>query len=168
MEGLGLVVEARGHAIPGLRMLRLPVRPAWLGVIFLGGAVGTAIRAWLETTYTAPAGQLPWVTLLINVSGALVLGVLVDVLAESGPDQGVRRALRLGVGTGLLGGYTTYSTFAVETVQLWDSNTWALGLIYGVLSVIAGLAAAYFGALIARRIMRHYRRRRRPREVFTG
>ncbi|MFZ2164066.1 MAG: CrcB family protein [Propionibacteriaceae bacterium] len=154
------MVEARGHAIPGLRMLRIPVRPAWLGVIFLGGAVGTAIRAWLETTYAAPAGQLPWVTLLINVSGALVLGVLVDVLAESGPDKGVRRGLRLGVGTGVLGGYTTYSTFSVESFQLWNSSTWALGLIYALLSVVAGLAAAYFGALTARRVLRRYRRYR--------
>jgi CrcB protein len=146
-----------GHSIPGLRMLRIPVRPAWLGVILLGGTAGTAVRAALEAAYPAMPGQWPWTTFWINVSGALILGVLLEVLAETGPDRGWRRGLRLGVGTGVMGGYTTYSTFAVETLQLARSGAWLIGLGYALGSVLLGLLCAFAGARGARRLLRRYR-----------
>jgi CrcB protein len=141
--------------------VRLPVRPAWLAVILAGGTLGTGARAWLETAFPAKAGQWPWTTFWINVSGALLLGVLLALLAESGPDVGWRRALRLGVGTGVLGGYTTYSTFAVETLQLLRSGAWLAGLGYAVASVLLGLAAAYTGARVVRLATRRRRQRGR-------
>jgi CrcB protein len=147
-----------GHAIPGLRMLRIPVRPAWLGVILLGGTAGTAIRAALEAAYPAGPGEWPWTTFWINVSGSLVLGVLLEVLAETGPDRGWRRGIRLGVGTGVMGGYTTYSTFAVETLQLVNSGAWLIGLGYALGSVLLGLACAFAGARGVRRLLRCRRR----------
>lgn len=149
-----------GHTIPGLRMLRIPVRPAWLGVILIGGTVGTAIRAWLEAAHPFVPGEWPWTTFWINISGALVLGVLLEVLAELGPDRGWRRGLRLGVGTGVLGGYTTYSTFAVETLQVLRSGAWLVALGYALGSVVLGLVAAFAGARLVRRLMRRYRRAR--------
>ena len=155
-----MVAPPDGHSIPGLRMLRIPVRPAWLGVILIGGTTGTAVRAWLESAYPAPAGQWPWTTFWINVSGALLLGVLLEVLAETGPDRGWRRGLRLGVGTGFLGGYTTYSTFAVETLQLLNGAAWLVGVGYAVASVLLGLVAAFSGARLVRRLLRGYRRAR--------
>ena len=147
-----------GHTIPGLRMLRIPVRPAWLGVIFVGGAAGTATRAWLEGLFPAGPGQWPWTTFWINVSGALLLGVLLEVLAETGPDRGWRRGVRLGAGTGFMGGYTTYSSFAVETFTLLDSGAWLVGLGYAIGSVVLGLVAAFLGARVVRRVFRRYRR----------
>jgi CrcB protein len=141
-------------------MLRLPVRPAWLAVILLGGTAGTALRAALEAAFPATPGQWPWTTFGINVCGALVLGVLLEVLAGTGPDRGWRRGLRLGVGTGVLGGFTTYSTFAVETLGLVRVDAWLLALGYGVGSVVLGAAVAFAGARAARRLLRGYRRAR--------
>ena len=141
-------------------MLRIPVRPAWLGVIGLGGAAGTATRAWLEALFPAGPGQWPWTTFWVNLSGALLLGVLLEVLAETGPDRGWRRGVRLGVGTGFMGGYTTYSSFAVETFVLLDSGAWLVGVGYAVGSVVLGLTAAFAGARAVRRLFRRYRRAR--------
>jgi len=148
------------HHLPGLRLVRLPVRPAWLGVILIGGAVGSALRAWLETTFPPAAGHWPWTTWWINVSGALMLGVLLEVLAVTGPDEGWRRGVRLGVGTGALGGYTTYSTFAVETVQLLQGGAWLVGLGYALGSVLTGVLAAVVGVWAVRRLLRGHRRAR--------
>ena len=86
------------HTIPGLRLVHLPVRPAWLGVILLGGTAGTAGRAWLESSFAPVAGQWPWTTFWINLGGAFLLGALLEALAISGPDHGWRRGLRLGLG----------------------------------------------------------------------
>jgi len=141
-------------------MLRLPVRPAWLGVILVGGMLGTGVRSALESLQPAPPGGWPWTTFWINVSGALALGILLELLAETGPDHGWRRGLRLGVGTGVLGGYTTYSTFSVETLNLLGAGAWLTGLGYAVASVVLGLAAAFAGARAVRVLLRGSRRRR--------
>ncbi len=141
-------------------MLRIPVRPVWLGVIGLGGAAGTATRAWLESQFPAAAGEWPWTTFWINLTGALLLGALLEVLAGSGPDRGWRRGVRLGMGTGFLGGYTTYSSFAVETLGLIQSGAWLLGFGYALGSVVAGLAAALAGARLVRRLLQRTRRAR--------
>ncbi|NHN54780.1 CrcB family protein [Calidifontibacter sp. DB0510] len=120
--------------------------PALLGLVFVGGCAGTAIRAALEDA--APAhGGWPWATFLINLVGAFLLAALLEVLGR-GPDVGIRRRIRLGVGTGLLGGFTTYSTFAVEITGLGVAS--AIG--YAVATVCLGVLAAAAGALFARRL----------------
>jgi len=152
--------EPAGHVIPGPRIVQLPVRPGWLGVILVGGAIGTFVRALLEKAFAPAAGHWPWTTFWINLSGALILGVLLEILAESGPDHGWRRGLRLGLGTGVMGGYTTYSTFAVETVKLFQADRWLLGLGYALGSILAGLVLAFSGARAVRRLVRLHRRRK--------
>lgn len=120
--------------------------PAVLGLVFLGGAAGTGLRAALEATAPAPTDAFPWVTFTINVVGAFLLGLLLEALAMRGPDVETRRLARLGLGTGLLGGLTTYSTFALESVtRLHSSGQAALGLAYAVVTVTAGFAAAVAG-----------------------
>lgn len=146
------MVADRAHTIPGLRLLRLPVRPAWLVVIGIGGTVGTAARAWLEAVFAPPPGTWPWVTFWINVGGSFVLGALLEVLAETGRDVGWRRGLRLGLGTGVLGGFTTYSTFSVETVQLLGTGALLSGFGYAIGSVTAGLGTALLGTWIVRQL----------------
>ena len=123
-------------------------------VVFAGGALGTATRAALEAANPAPPGGWPVTTFLINVSGAFVLGLLLELLSRRGPDVGARRLLRLGLGTGVMGGYTTYSSFAVETVRLFGEGGAAVfvGLGYALGSVLLGLAAAWAGTLLAIRI----------------
>ncbi len=150
--------QPASHVIPGRPVIHVPIR--WLGVILIGGAAGTAVRAWLERVFAPAAGHWPWTTFWINVSGALVLGVLLEILAESGPDRGWRRGFRLGVGTGVMGGFTTYSTFAVETVKLMQAGRWLLGGGYALASILAGLALAFSGARVVRRSVRLYRRGR--------
>lgn len=115
-----------------------------------GGALGTSVRSWLESTYAPPAGTWPWVTFWINVGGSLALGALLEAIAQTGPDTGWRRGVRLGVGTGVLGGFTTYSTFSVEVVLLLRAGQWPVGLGYAVSSVVLGILAALAGVRLLR------------------
>jgi CrcB protein len=108
--------------------------------------VGTALRAVTEAAL--PTAGLPVATFGINVLGSFLLGALLEALRHRGTDTGARRLLRLGLGTGLLGGFTTYSTFAVETVALPP----ALGAGYLVSSLVLGAAAALAGILLGRRL----------------
>lgn len=115
--------------------------PLLLAVVFVGGAIGTAVRSLLSDAFPHPDGGWPWTTFSINVIGALLLGMLLESLVRSGEDSGVRRLLRLGVGTGVMGGFTTYSTFMVETTEL----SWLLGALYVVATVVVGALAAWSG-----------------------
>ncbi|GGB20198.1 putative fluoride ion transporter CrcB [Flexivirga endophytica] len=124
--------------------------PALLGVVFVGGAIGTAIRSLLEDAFAGPATSWPWTTFAINVSGAFVLGFLLEALVRSGEDAGGRRLARLGIGTGVLGGFTTYSTFMVETTKL----SWAQGISYVGSSVLLGAIAAWAGIRAAKGLVR--------------
>lgn len=123
-------------------------------LIGVGGAVGTTVRSQLETAFPTGAGAWPWTTFWINVSGALVLGALLETLAVLGPDQGWRRLTRLGVGTGVLGGYTTYSSFVVETAVLGRGSHYVLAAGYDVVSLVLGFAVAYLGTIGVSRLHR--------------
>ncbi|WP_052273753.1 fluoride efflux transporter FluC [Arthrobacter sp. L77] len=120
------------------------LRPAYLGLVFLGGMGGTLARFGLSEVLPTPSG-LPFGIFLINISGAFALGLLLEVLARRGPDAGRRRALRLLVGTGFLGGFTTYSALAVDSALLLDTGRVAEGLGYLALSVVVGLGATALG-----------------------
>jgi fluoride exporter len=122
-------------------------------LIVIGGMVGTALRAELGSALPSTPGQWPWTTFWINISGALALGVLLELLA-AGTDDGLRRSLRLGLGTGMLGGFTTYSAFSVETVELLRAGQWLPGLGYALASVAAGIAAAGLAIFVVRKLRR--------------
>lgn len=122
-------------------------------LVMLGGTAGTALRACLESAFGAPAGTWPWVTFWINVTGSLLLGFLQEALLRSGADSGWRRNVRLGIGTGLIGGYTTYSTFIVEVDGLLGAGATLVGVAYAVTSVALGIACALAGVLLARRMV---------------
>lgn len=123
-------------------------RPVYLAVVALGGAVGAEVRYQL-TDAVAPAMSAPAITFVINVVGSLLLGVLLESLALRGPDVGVRRLLRLLLGTGFLGGFTTYSSLAVDAATYLDSGHWDTAIGYGLGSVISGVLAAAVGIWIA-------------------
>lgn len=122
-------------------------QPVLLALIAAGGTAGSATRILLEQSFPAPAGQWPWATLVINLTGAFLLGLLLETLARGGPDTGWRRRTRLMLGTGFLGGYTTYSTFALETIHL--DLPRAVG--YALATTVLGGLAATAGYVIARR-----------------
>ena len=122
-----------------------------LGLVFVGGVCGTWVRAELSNRFPVAADAWPWTTFWINVSGAFVLGVLLGLLARLGDDSGWRRRVRLGVGTGVLGGYTTYSTFAVEVVERQRDSLLLLSTGYALASLVCGVLAAAIGLRVTAR-----------------
>lgn len=117
----------------------------------LGGALG-ALGRWgvTEALPRDPAGW-PWATLLVNLTGCLVLGLLLGLVFARSPDS---PWLRPFLGTGVLGGFTTYSAFAVETVQLTDAGRAAVAAAYVLASVAGGVGAAALGVLAGRALAR--------------
>lgn len=114
-----------------------------LAYVAVGGTIGVFARAAI----VAPLGEaevVPWVTLAINAAGSLLLGVVVGWLGDRRPH------VRAFLGTGVLGGFTTYSAFAVETAQWASTPLLALGL--AAASVVGGVACAIVGLLVGRRL----------------
>ncbi|KQS07524.1 hypothetical protein ASG04_15325 [Curtobacterium sp. Leaf183] len=124
-----------------------------IGLVALGGAIGTAVRAVLAEAAPAVDG-VSWTILGINVVGAFCLGLLLEHLARRGPDEGRRQTVRLFVGTGVLGGFTTYSTLADDTARLLTDGRWGAGSGYALLSVVLGLVAVVGGLALAARTRR--------------
>ena len=111
----------------------------------LGGALGALARWGIASALPSPTGW-PWATLLVNLTGCLLLGVLFAVLAARLPDAAWPRPL---LAVGLLGGYTTYSAFAVEVVRLAESGAVLTAGANVVASVVGGVAAVTAGTLAA-------------------
>lgn len=120
-----------------------------IGLVTLGGTAGTLARYLLDTLI-GDVAELPLGIFIVNISGAFLLGVLIETLALRGPDSGRRHDLRLLLGTGLLGGYTTYSLLATDIARLlMDQRVWeAAG--YGLATVVVGAAASWAGIVAAR------------------
>ena len=132
-----------------------PVHLTWryLGLVAAGGTVGTALRALL-TIAIPPLGHFPVATFGINILGAFLLGALLESLARRGPDEGRRRALRLLLGTGVLGGFTTYSALAVDANLLLTRDTLGAALLYALGTIILGAVATWVGIVAASAIHR--------------
>jgi len=111
-------------------------------LVALGGAIGTAARLALGLAIP-DAGGVPLSVLVANVLGALLIGLLAARLPSSSDT-------RVFVGTGMLGGFTTYSALAVGTVELWHQAP-LLAAGYAVVSVVLGIAAAALGLRLGRR-----------------
>ena len=124
------------------------LRPGLIGLVLAGGAAGAPVRYAISQLWTTPTGGFPWSTFTINVSGAFALGLLLEVLGRAGADTGHRRALRLLLGTGVLGAFTTYSTLAVEADLLVRAHRDDLAASYAVGSLAAGLIACLAGILV--------------------
>ncbi|WP_371740787.1 CrcB family protein [Frigoribacterium sp. CFBP 13712] len=133
-----------------------PLHLRWssLGLVALGGMVGTALREGLALTFAAPPGGFPVAILVINLVGSFALGLLLESLVRRGSDEGRRRTARLLVGTGLIGGFTTYSAFAVDVGLLGSGDGLVMALAYAVSSVVLGTLAAGAGIALAGRLHR--------------
>ncbi len=121
-------------------------------LVFVGGGLGTGLRYLLEHALPAPSAW-PLPTLIINLAGAFVLGLLLEALLQRGPDTGWRQRVRLFGGPGFLGGFTTYSTLSFETEGLLGASRFGAALAYGGLSLVGGVLAALVGIALARMLV---------------
>ncbi|MGX5657636.1 fluoride efflux transporter FluC [Geodermatophilus nigrescens] len=117
----------------------------------LGGALGALARWGVAAALPSPAGGWPWATLLVNLTGSLLIGVLAGVLATRDPEPAWARPF---LAVGVLGGYTTYSAFAVEVVTLTDAGALATAGGYVLTSVVGGVLAVAAGVTAVRRALR--------------
>jgi CrcB protein len=124
------------------------LHPGFLLVVIAGGILGALARFGLAGILPAPGGW-PVPTLAINLSGAFLLGLLLEALVRRGPDAGRLRLVRLFVGTGFMGAFTTYSTLALETNTLLGAGRVTDALLYVAVSVVAGAAATVAGIWLA-------------------
>lgn len=141
--------ETPARATPRRGSRPTHLRPGPVGLVLAGGAVGAPLRYLISRTWPTTAGGFPWATATINVAGAFLLGLLLEALARDGVDTGARRALRLLIGTGILGAFTTYSTLAVEADLLVRAHADTRSTVYAAGSVAAGLLAALAGIITA-------------------
>jgi CrcB protein len=116
----------------------------------IGGTLGCWARYAQSNLVQAVFGRnFPFATLSINVIGSFLMGFLFIVTLER---LTIPPSLRVGVLTGVLGGYTTFSTFEMETLLLAENGEFFKAGLYVVLSVVIGFAAAFGGAYIARNL----------------
>lgn len=110
--------------------------------IAAAGGVGAVCRFVLDGLLTSLSeADFPWPTVLINITGSLLLG-LITGFAVSGL---LPEAWRLVLGTGFLGGYTTFSTASVDTVRLLQQQRWAAGMVHGLGTLVIAVGAAGLG-----------------------
>ncbi len=121
-----------------------------LGAIFFGGALGTVARYLLEVHHPTAPGTFPWVTLLVNLTGSSAIGFLIPLTERATTRAPLLRPL---VVVGFLGGWTTYSTLAVEATLLAKDGDVAIGLAYLAATVAGGLALVVVGHAAGRRLV---------------
>lgn len=152
VEPSGRLVGSIG-TVHHVRLVAQVLRERWdiLSVIAAGGAAGAAGRWSLLDLFPHRLGELPWTTVAINASGSLLLGVLMVVVVDVLPDQ---RLLRPFLGVGVLGGYTTFSTAALDVHELLRTGHVAAAATYLALSVSLSLLAVWVGLVSTRSLVR--------------
>ncbi len=117
-----------------------------LGTISAGGAVGALARYGIGVAFPHDGSGFPWATFAINVSGCFLIGVLMTIITLTFAHRLVRPFL----GVGVLGGYTTFSTYTVDIQQLLDAKEAATALAYLASTIVAALVAVWIGVVLAR------------------
>lgn len=115
-----------------------------VALVALGGVVGTLARYGLAEALPS-WGSWPLATLTANLSGSALLGILLEALVREGPETQRTRMVRLTLGTGVLGGFTTFSSLAYEIEHLVADGDPGMGVAYGLGSIALGLAACFAG-----------------------
>lgn len=116
-------------------------------LVMVGGALGAGARHLVGVTTLRAFGQgWPWGTLAVNLLGGLAMGLLAGVLTRSGGGEPARLLL----GVGVLGGFTTFSAFSLDTMVMIERGAWAAALLYVAASVIGAVAALAVGLAATR------------------
>jgi fluoride exporter len=117
-------------------------------IVFIGGGLGSAIRHGVNLGIGRLLGNgFPYATALINVTGSFIMGLVAAYFAFKGD---ATQSWRLFLTTGILGGYTTFSTFSLDTALLYERGEVGLAALYVVLSVVMGLVGLFAGLAIVR------------------
>lgn len=111
-----------------------------------GGAVGSSAR-YLVGTWMKNLGTIPWGTMVVNLTGSFILGIVVGTVSNRTP---LDADLRTAITVGLLGGFTTFSTWTVESVELFGSGRIALATMNVFGALVGGLIAATLGLALGR------------------
>jgi fluoride exporter len=117
-------------------------------IVFVGSGLGGVTRHLLNSFITGLAGPgFPWGILIINITGSLALGLLAELFAlrTQAPPE-----LRLFLTTGIIAGYTTFSTFSLDTALLYERGQAGLAVVYVAASVVVSIAALFVGLWIVR------------------
>ncbi|WP_127130560.1 fluoride efflux transporter CrcB [Georgenia sp. SYP-B2076] len=126
-------------------------------VIAAGGALGAVARYGLSVALPRGPGSFPWSTFLTNVLGCLLIGALMVVLTEVAGRP--HRLVRPFVGVGVLGGFTTFSTYAVDTLRMVDAGAPATAFAYLLGTLLGALLAVEAGMVMTRALTRAHRQR---------
>lgn len=132
-------------------------QPAWraqapvVAVVALGGGIGATARYAASLWWPARTGGFPWTTFWINVVGCAVIGVFMVIITDV---WAAHRLVRPFFGTGVLGGFTTFSTYAVDIQKLVDAGHARTGLAYLAATLLAALAAVWLAVTAARRVLK--------------
>jgi CrcB protein len=120
-------------------------------IVFLGGGLGAALRHGVNLTAARLLGTgFPYATIIENVSGSLIMGLLAGYFAfRGGPTQ----HWQLFLTTGILGGYTTFSAFSLDAVLLYERGALGLSAFYIVVSVALSIACLMGGLVLARHVL---------------
>ncbi|WP_395575197.1 fluoride efflux transporter CrcB [Streptomyces sp. BK79] len=121
-----------------------------LAAVALGGGTGAAARYAASLWWPAQTGGFPWTTFWVNVTGCTLMGVLMVAVTEV---WDVHRLVRPFLGTGVLGGFTTFSTYAVDLRDLFAADRIGTGLAYLAATPLAALAAVWSATLATRRAL---------------
>jgi len=118
-----------------------------VGAVAVGGAIGAAARYGAALAWPTPSGAFPWTTLVVNAVGCAVIGAFMVLLTDVWRPH---RLLRPFFGTGVLGGFTTFSTYATDVRRLADGGHPRTALAYLALTVAAALLAVWASATLTR------------------
>ncbi|WEX74594.1 fluoride efflux transporter CrcB [Sinorhizobium numidicum] len=117
-------------------------------IVFLGAGIGGAARHGVNQLAAHLFGvAFPFGTLSVNVAGSFVMGVLAEYFALR---SGFSQEMRLFLTTGILGGFTTFSTFSLDAISLWERGEWGNAAAYVVISLVLSLAGLLAGLAIIR------------------
>ena len=153
----------QSEKVDGPGELRAPARrpSSWHGqgpivaVVAAGGALGATARYGSSLIWPTPTAAFPWTTLWVNVVGCAVIGVFMVVISDV---WAAHRLVRPFFGTGVLGGFTTFSTYAVDIQKLVDEGRPRTGLAYLAATLVAALVAVWLAVTAARRVLAWRRR----------
>jgi CrcB protein len=146
LRALGFSAKKDNHARVGAPLV---IDFRTILAVGVGAAIGGIGRLLVTQLVVARAGAgaAPWATVFINISGSFLIGIVIELATSR---SGLPPMWRYFLATGILGGYTTFSTFSFEALSFWTGGLALTALFYVVGSVLLGIVAAFAGILTAR------------------